>query len=224
MKFGGVLAYKDQRAVSNQVTEGNNCPPGYSQQAVLGKYNVDWPFSYCYSAESKRLDFGGAYGYINGGNPVANPITRDQSCPLGYSTIQAFGTYGVDWPVYVCYRPHVKDIAPDYDFGGMWGYVNGQLVTNPATGQGSCGAGFTDVKVLDTYGQDWSLHTCYRSHKADDNAVLWFGGVLGTVEGKPVNNPATGNLSCPVGYWPSKVLGTINQDWNFAFCYFHPEI
>ncbi|MDQ1829380.1 hypothetical protein [Massilia scottii] len=48
---------------------------------------------------------------------------------------------------------------------------------------------------------------------------LLFGGVLGTVEGQAVNNPATGNLNCPVGYASAKVLDTSGQDLAFSYCF-----
>lgn len=224
MKFGGVLGYVDGKPVPNQVTENSSCPPGYAMQAVLGQKNVDWPFAYCYAMAPRRLDFGGAFGYVNNGAAAVNPVTNDRSCPAGYSSMQAYGSPGVDWPVNICYREHQEGRDPDYDFGGMWGYINdGQLVPNPITGQAGCMEGYIDIQLLGTTNQDWPLHACYRRHiSGDNNGVLWFGGVLGTVNGAPVGNPATGTYSCPPGHDVSKVLGTANRDWDLSYCYLYP--
>ncbi|MDM5176114.1 metallophosphoesterase [Massilia sp. DJPM01] len=178
------------------------------------------------SSTANRLAFGGAYGFIHDGSPVINPVTNAQSCPSGYLKTQVYGTSGVDWPVYICSKQQPEGASSsEYDFGGMWGYINdGELVRNPLSGDGSCSPGFIDVKLLDTYNQDWSLHACYRKHDPDYQEPLYFGGVLGTVNGTPVKNPMTGNFSCPEGFSRSRVLGTYNQDYDLSYCYAIPKL
>jgi hypothetical protein len=223
LRFGGVLGTVNTRAVANQVTLVGECAGGYQQQAVLGTSDVDWPLSYCYARSPLKaagLDFGGAYGYINGGTAVNNSATGLQTCPSGYTAQQVFGTSGTDWPVFVCYRAHSDGDAPFYDFGGMWGYVNGVSTANPLTGQSSCPFEFTDLQVLGTSGTDWPLHVCYRTPIPGE--PLWFGGIIGTVNQTTVSNPATGSSSCPVDYLQQAVLGTDNVDWPLSYCYAIP--
>jgi hypothetical protein len=100
----------------------------------------------------------------------------------------------------------------------MWGYVNATAVANPATGQTSCPAGYTDQQVLGTTGVDWPLHYCYRAHQAGAPAEL-FGGMVGTVQGVTENDPASGGPSCLSGYTAQPVLGTTNVDWPLSYCY-----
>ncbi len=43
------------------------------------------------------------FGVVEG-KPAVNPSTGGQSCPKGFYSKQVLGTYGVDWPLFYCYK------------------------------------------------------------------------------------------------------------------------
>jgi hypothetical protein len=164
------------------------------------------------ASPSVPFNFGGAFGVVNG-SPTINWLT----CPAGYSVTAVLGTENVDNFVFYCWQPQAGG-TPAYDFGGMWGYVNGTAVANDITGDTTCPDGYTSQLVLGTSGVDYPLTVCYRAHVAS-NDVINFGGMYGYVAGKPAPNPATGAMSCPTGYMTSQVYGTPNVDWQLYYCY-----
>jgi hypothetical protein len=169
------------------------------------------------------MDFGGMWGWVAAQETV-NPATGQSSCPAGYNTTHAYGTYGEDYDVFYCWRPHVDGRNPVYDFGGMWGYVNATVVVNPTTGQASCPAGYTDQQVLGTINVDWSLHACYAPHPASApvGVPALFGGMVGTVAGVTTNDPASGAPSCPAGFTAQQVLGGGGVDLPLTACWAPP--
>lgn len=198
----------------------NNCPTG----ACVGGYYPDVYNGYypcgCWSGgcetidNSGVLDFGGMYGY---GSPSSfvNPATGAYSCPSGYTATKVFGTGGVDYDAYLCWRNHTNGVATLYDFGGMFG---GPSFSNPATNAASCPSGYSTAQVLGTSGVDWGLYYCYKEHSGYQKAVFEFGGMVGA--GSPsYTNPATGAFSCPAAYYAHRSLGIPGVDYDFYFCY-----
>lgn len=100
----------------NPVTGAKTCPSGYTRATVLGTYNVDYQFYFCYKSlgstppdSTNSYRFGGIYGdkeIPKGADsdsfPYSNPVTGSASCPAGMSAIQSFGSVNKDWSIYVC--------------------------------------------------------------------------------------------------------------------------
>lgn len=166
------------------------------------------------AAASDPVDFGGAWGYVDG------TATGGGSCPAGYTDTPVLGTAGKDWSVHLCTRRHQPGIDPLYDFGAMWGTVEKVTVNNPFTGAPSCPAGYSDQPLLDTFGVDWPLHLCYRDHVPGTTPEHGFGGAWGYVDnGQLAPNPATDAATCPAGYTATQILGTFGVDWPLFFCW-----
>lgn len=170
-----------------------------------------------FTAAAPGLDFGGAFGYVGGGL-VPNPATGAATCPAGYTATTVLGMANVDYPAYLCSRP-AQGADPVLDFGGMWGYVNGAVAPNPATGGASCPDGYSDQAILDTTNIDYPVHVCYRPHTPGSTSALHFGGAWGYVNGAPTANPATGAASCPSQYASTAVLGAANVDYPINLCW-----
>ncbi|AGC46123.1 hypothetical protein MYSTI_04833 [Myxococcus stipitatus DSM 14675] len=215
--FGGAWGYVDTREVPNPATGSGSCPAGFTTAKVLGTSGVDYAVFYCISP-APRWDFGGAFGYINGGVLVPNPATGGASCPAGYTTTKILGTSNVDWAAFVCSRPYRFGREPLYDFGGMWGYSEGKLVGNPITQTASCAPGYTDQRILGVYGTDYDMHVCYKPHVAGTTPPYPFAGAWGYVDGQQGSNPVTGGRSCPSGFSKTQVLGTYNADYPVFYC------
>jgi hypothetical protein len=165
------------------------------------------------------VDFGGAFGWVEGGTLSPNPATGAASCPAGYSQIAVRDTINEDYAVVFCLRVHTPNSQPIYDFGGMWSYVEGVLEPNPFTGAGSCPAGYTAQYVNGTLNLDWPLDVCYKPHSAGTTPDHLFGGAWGYVNGGTlVPNPATQAASCPPDYVATQISGTANTDWPVFFC------
>jgi hypothetical protein len=217
--FGGMWGYVTYNAVPNAVTGDTTCPVGFTSQVVLGTYNQDYQLTVCYRAHAKGNDayanFGGMYGFV-GASPVANPATGASSCPAGYLSSQVLGSTNVDWPLFYCYQPVA---ALPLDFGGMWGWVQTQEVVNPATGAGSCPAGYNATPAFGTYNVDYPVYYCWRPHLDGRAPVYDFGGMWGYVNAAPVVNPTTGQTNCPAGYTQQQLLGTMNVDYALYGCY-----
>ena len=157
------------------------------------------------------------WGFVEGVEQ-ANPATGASSCPAGYTTTTILDNPGLDYAAHYCWRGLVAGQARLYDFGGMWGYVENQLVPNAVTGTPACPAGYSAQQVAGSSGSDYSFYVCYHPHVAGTTGPL-LGGLLGSVNGVPQNNPATGAASCPPGYTQSQVLGTSGIDSAVSYCY-----
>ncbi|GHG90876.1 hypothetical protein GCM10012319_51240 [Comamonas sp. KCTC 72670] len=172
------------------------------------------------------LDFGGMWGYVDGGRLVPHPGTGSDTCPVGYKPTRLLGSEhepGVDWDVFLCTRPRKADREPLYDFGGMWGYVLGTLIPNPYTFQNSCPTGYTEQRVLGEFNVDYDVYVCYKLHEPRTASDFPFGGMMGQVNnGKVAPNPATGAASCPFGFVNRPVSGYPSVDWTLQFCYEPP--
>ncbi|QDE94364.1 hypothetical protein BHS06_34410 [Myxococcus xanthus] len=216
-RFGGIHGHVNQLPVANPATGTTACPPGAVETQVLGTHDVDHPVHYCMT-RAPKWDFGGVFGYLNGGSPVFNPATSAPSCPEGYLQTQVLGTSTMDAPLFLCSRPTWDNAEPELDFGGMWGVVNGAPVNNPYTNEQSCPTGFSPLRILGTPGQDSNLHVCYRHHAPGTVPPYPFGGMWGHVNDAPVSNPTTSTASCPTGFIPRQVLGTANIDHPLYFC------
>jgi hypothetical protein len=217
--FGGMWGAVHSTTVNNPLTGAPSCPAGYADQAVLGTPGVDWPLHVCYKAHvpgtKPRYGFGGAWGFVDGGQLVRNPATGAASCPAGYTATPVLDTASVDWPLWFCWLDPTS-----WDFGGLWGYVGGgTLAANPATGAASCPAGYTATQLLGTYITDWPVYLCSRRHQPGIEPALDLGGMWGTVESTAVNNPVSGAPSCPAGYADQAILGTLGVDWPLHVCY-----
>lgn len=165
------------------------------------------------------LDFGGAFGYFDNGTLSPNPSTGAASCPSGYATTKVCGTTNLDWSVVFCLRLHTPNSDQLFDFGGMWGFVEGVSKPNPFTGGQSCPAGYTDQVLFGTLNLDWPLHVCYKVHAAGTIPGHLLGGVWGYIDGGTlVPNPATNAASCPSDYVATQVSGATDVDWPIYFC------
>ncbi|XXF78841.1 hypothetical protein P2318_03510 [Myxococcaceae bacterium GXIMD 01537] len=216
-RFGGMYGYVEGAAAPNPATGAASCPAGHVRTLVLGTPNVDWSLSFCMS-RAPSLEFGGAFGYIDGDTLSPNPATETASCPKGYTQTQVMGTGTFDSPVFMCTRPHWEGSEPLYDFGGMWGTVDAKVVNNPYTNTADCPAGYTAQKVFGTLNRDYDLHLCRKPHVAGTEPEFPFGGMWGHVNGVVVANPATGTPSCPNGFISRRMLGTNNVDHSLYLC------
>jgi hypothetical protein len=228
-RLGGMFGAVNNTPTNNVATGDASCPAGYTDNQVLGSSGIDYPVHYCYQGcpvglvgndcdiPVTPMDFGGMYGFVEGVQQ-ANPATGASSCPAGYTATAVLDNPGFDYAAYYCWRGHLAGQEPVYDFGGMWGYVEGQPVSNPSTGASSCPAGYTDQRVSGTSGSDYEMHVCYQPHVAGTTAPL-LGGMYGAVGGHSSQNPATGAASCPVGYTAVQVLGTSGIDSPVYYCY-----
>jgi secreted trypsin-like serine protease len=221
--FGGMMGQVDSGKVApNPATGAATCPPGFVLRPVSGYPNVDWSLHFCYQRPTS-WDFGGMWGYVNGGTAVRNPATLSTTCPAGYMPTRLLGTQGRDLDVYLCSRPSLLSSEPVFDFGGMWGYVQGVPVPNPYTNAASCPSGYRAERVLGTTNFDANLYYCYQTHMSKTSPVHPFGGMWGQVDGgRYVNNPATDALSCPSGFTDTQVLGTGYLDYELHFCKYGP--
>jgi hypothetical protein len=170
LDFGGAYGYIHGGTLSpNPATGGASCPSGYTAYQAYGTNNVDWGMWYCYrphrAGRDALYDFGGAYGYVDGGTPANNPLTGARSCPAGYTDQMVLGTLNVDYDAHICYRPH-QSTGTSLDFGGMFGIIDAVAVPNPATATFACPSGFTLERILGTDRVDWPLYSCYRTPPA----------------------------------------------------------
>jgi len=181
------------------------------------------------AAADTAWDFGGMYGYYNGGT-YNNPSTNAPSCPSGYTSYLIYGTPSVDWSMYFCGRPHAVGSDSLYDFGGMVGLAGSTsyyavpwrgyfYYVNPFTHTDACPPGYTRTQVLGTPSVDNVLFYCWRLHSSDTStASMYFGGMTGDGS-TPYANPATGSAyTCPTGYSAYAALGTPSVDYRFFYC------
>ncbi|AKQ64166.1 Alkaline serine protease [Myxococcus hansupus] len=217
--FGGMWGYVLGAVMPNPYTLEASCPEGYTDQRVLGTPNVDYEVHVCYrphgSGTTPSLPFGGMMGQVDGGKVAPNPATGAASCPTGFVSRPVSGYPNVDWSLHFCYQPPTR-----WDFGGMWGSVNGGTsVDNPATDQRTCPAGYKATQLLGTRAVDFSVFLCSRPSLGGNNEALHFGGMWGTVNGVLRSNPYTNSASCPSGYTATRVLGTPGLDANLHYCH-----
>lgn len=118
-----------------------------------------------------------------------------------------------------CIKPSTNALDCLYDFGGMFGAVNGVGTSNPATGANSCPAGYQGQFVAGVFNVDHAVIFCYRPYTG--SPALLYGGMYGHTA--IYNNVITGSLSCPAGYKANQILGTPNVDHNLFFCYKFPN-
>jgi hypothetical protein len=165
LDFGGAFGYVGGAPVPNPATGAASCPGGYTAVKVMDTPNIDYPVHFCFrprqAGSDPVFDFGGMWGYV-GGALANNPITGAASCPAGFTDQLILDTFNIDYPLHVCYRPHAAGTPSPYHFGGMWGYVNGAPVPNPATGAASCPPLFAGSQVLGTTNVDYPLHVCWQ--------------------------------------------------------------
>ncbi|WP_309887987.1 hypothetical protein [Archangium sp.] len=169
MLFGGMYGGRYNGTYINPYTGAASCPAGYTAYRTLGTYNKDYDLYFCARFASDGAepvaDFAGAFGWYAGGS-YSNPVIGGTSCPSGYLTTQALGTYNVDYEIQYCHRQHVAGTPGRYRFGGMYGYYwNGSThatYVNPITGAASCPNGFTANRILGTYNVDYEVVFCYR--------------------------------------------------------------
>lgn len=165
------------------------------------------------------IDFGGMYGGSKIGN-YNNPITGTFGCPSGYVGQQIMGTTNLDYPLYYCIRMHKDGVEAEYDFGGAFSGSSSGIRVNPATGGGSCPAGYQTVQV---YGEssnqpDYPVYFCYKRHDESIPEGIPFAGMYAPAAFTNYNNPFTKSLSCPIGTTPIKMLDTYYVDYSFYFC------
>ena len=167
------------------------------------------------------LDFGGAYGFLNGGTPVTNPLTNAQTCPAGYLSSQFRFTPNVDWSGFFCYRRSAEGVEPALDFGGMYGLVDNVMSPNPLAGKAGCPAGFNDAGLEYANNVDAPLNYCYRVHTTGSKGPFVFGGIYGRIDGTDTLNPATGDSTCAPGFTKAKVHGNAGgySDAPIFMCY-----
>jgi alpha-tubulin suppressor-like RCC1 family protein len=229
MDFGGMYGFVEGVPQPNPATGASSCPAGYTTTAFLGTPGSDYDAYYCWrgavAGQDPIYDFGGMWGYIN--NQLAvNSLTGGASCPSGYTDLQVAGASGADYPLHVCYQPHVGGTTVPR-LGGMFGVVNGAPTSNVATGAASCPAGYTQVQALGTPGIDSPVYYCFQScpvgfvgNNCDIPVVpMDFGGMYGYVEGAPQPNPATGASSCPPGYTATALLDNPGFDYPVYYCW-----
>ena len=111
----------------------------------------------------------------------------------------------------------------------MYGYVNGKPVNNPVTGEHTCPDGFNENMILGTSAVDFPLYYCNKPIDDIANAermkewkpspgAMQFGGMIGVVGGAVVNNPISRAITCPVGFYKTRVFGTGAVDYDAHFC------
>lgn len=152
----------------NPITNASTCPlGGYVASTVTGTPNLDYGIGLCsrphVTGREEEYDYGGSFGYVDGGVLSPNPVTGAASCPAGYTQVTVHGSANLDWSMYFCYRRHVPGQPGAAKFGGFFGYGwNGGLVTfvNPATNGAICPPGYTQHRLLGTNGLDWSVFGC----------------------------------------------------------------
>ena len=166
MDFGGMYGYGTSGNFNNPITGTLGCPAGYKAQQTLGAPGVDSPLYYCYRIHKKGepagYDFGGIYSGSSEG-PRKNPITDASTCPPGYTLNQVLGqsTNTPDYPVYMCYKPHLESIPEAAHFAGMYGHGFSEYFKNPATDAFSCPAYWNQAKMLGTANVDYPFYFCY---------------------------------------------------------------
>ncbi len=180
------------------------------------------PFPVLSIYNPQAIAFGGFNGYVNGilTNILTtiNSNTTEGSCDPGYTSTQVYGTYGVDYSIYLCSYPLSYGQYPKYIFGGMYSYMTGygntlfylrQIHQNPLTGDASCPIGFSTVPLLGIVSTDDSLFYCYRLTTQLDiitnNSMMYnFGGIFGYASDSGITLPITH----PIPTYPNPVTTT----------------
>ena len=123
-----------------------------------------------------------------------------------------------------CTSSAAEDSSPNGKkvyFGGMYGYSsNPALWNNPITGSKSCPAGYTSAPIFGSRDTDYEIRVCFAFDNFGISNYYAYGGSFGdSVNSSQHVNPITGAKTCPAGYTRGTVLGTINVDYQFYFCY-----
>jgi hypothetical protein len=161
---------------------------------------------------------------------LVNPATGVASCPAGYIASPIFGTTGLDYPVYSCFKILRQNEAPGFDFGGMFGWYYDhydqsiKTFNNPKTFAPVCPDGFSTVPLLGTVGLDYDLFYCHRPHESGYEAFkgLYSFGAVGSADNLRIvhyTNPITNEPTCSTGPQAQQVFGTINLDYPIMMCY-----
>lgn len=178
--FGGIFGYYQSAQslnplvlspyvnfYANLATNAPSCPIGYTATPFLGSPGVDHVAVFCWregeAGREPEFDFGGMFGDGEAGvNTYPNPVNGQFACPDGFEKRTAAGTYGLDWNLYYCMRPHVAGTVSKFAGLHGLGQVNGAnlVYVNPATNGASCPAGATSHAVHGAYGVDWAAHLC----------------------------------------------------------------
>jgi len=147
------------------------------------------------------------------------------TAPADYMVSQFLGTPNVDYPAYIASKS-LELGNSSIDFGGAYGYVNGQPTINPVTNTCGCPSGFTPVQVLGSYGKDYPIFFCLRPASNAPGSVL-FGGIWGLSPGFGIRtyinglyrNPVTGGAFAPRGFNTNQILGTSGVDYPVWFAW-----
>lgn len=212
------------RSVSSEnnliLSHARNIPDRFAEPFTKSLFNESSLGLMSDASVSGELDFGGMYGHASGGIIYPNPATGGASCPAGFSSTPLLGTSGLDFPVYLCSRPHTATSESVLDFGGLYGYAAGGIVyPNPTTLAASCPSGYLSTPMLGTSGTDYPIYLCYRKHVAGQLGILRFGGAYGLNSIGHYPNPATGQANCPAGFQVNPALGSVGLDFPLYFCH-----
>jgi len=177
--FGGMYGNASGATYTNPATNAMSCPSGYSSAPILGSAGTDYDAYFCYrknvEGSSSILDFGGTHGVIADGTTYKNPATNAASCPSGFISRPFFGSPGLDYPGYSCYRWRTPDSSHFFDFGGMYGYYSGGVYKNPATGADSCPSGYKATPIVGSAGVDFNAYACHKEKTTTGTASCTFG-------------------------------------------------
>jgi len=135
--FGGMWGYVGGALASNPITNAGSCPDGYTDQTVLGAYNVDYPLHVCYkphaAGTAPAYRFGGMWGHVNA-TATQNPATGAASCPSWFASSQVLGTFNVDYPLQFCWQLAGKYPA-QAQVASIGGYLHVTLGVTVAPGK-----------------------------------------------------------------------------------------
>lgn len=119
-------------------------------------------------------------------------------------------------------RPYPTTASSSLLYGGAFGWIKKDgkktRVVNTITGAASCPSDYKDTLVYGKSNIDYPFNIC-TAEPGSTVKHLEFGGMYGTVKGKPSPNPLTGKQSCPPHYLSQKVLGYSGVDASLYICY-----
>ncbi|MDB5037928.1 MAG: hypothetical protein JWQ35_1456 [Bacteriovoracaceae bacterium] len=178
LDFGGMYS-TGNTTIPNPLTSGATCPSGFTSYQIFGNTTstngmTDQNVFLCArtSTSNPIAAFGGMYSTGSGSSAYINPITGTQGCPTSFSQTQILGNSG-DNPLFYCYADLSTSVSitENYAFGGMYGdhwnltsFPNAEAsYSNPATGNGSCPAGFQASLVYGTVLKDFPIFVCLQA-------------------------------------------------------------
>ncbi len=207
----------------NPISKTISCPDPYSPIQVTGG-TKDQAVFLCAKdhvvGNRGAYYLGGAYGYyMEGGvkKTYPNPATGLASCPSGFLPQKLKFKASADQEMYVCSTDALPEPPPVYDFGGGYGFYTVSGVKTPyvnrVTGATSCPVNYTDVQISGSGSRDDESHICIKQRVRGAEPAYDFAAGYG---GK-YNNPVTGSISCPYGYFSTQVSGGV--DASAFICY-----